>query len=71
MVCRGVIIQVKENKMNSDKITTVVGAIGAAAVGATPVLNAVQGSMHQQDYLSLLGAIAMAVLGYFTNKTKK
>ena len=54
--------------MSTDKITTIVGAIGAAATAAQPVLNATQGAMHQSDYFNLIGAVCMAVWAVFTNK---
>ena len=55
--------------MNGDKITTIIGAVGAAAVAAQPITNAVgQGSLHQQDYIQLFIAVLTAVFGFFTNK---
>ena len=54
--------------MNGDKITTVLGASMAALTAAQPVVNAVQGSLHQQDYVQLIMAVVMAVFGFFTNK---
>ena len=56
--------------MSTDKITTIVGGIGAAAAAAQPVLNGVQGVMHQQDYFQLFAAVCMAVFSFFTNKAK-
>ena len=57
--------------MSTDRITTIVGAVGAAATAAQPVLNATQGAMHQSDYFSLIGAVAMAIWAYFTNRQPK
>lgn len=57
--------------MNADKVTTIVGAIGAASMAAQPVLNGVQGSLKTGDWLSLLTAIAIAVVSWFTGKTPK
>ena len=54
--------------MTTDKISTIVGAVAAASTAAQPVLNATQGSMHQSDYFSLVGAVAMAVWAFFTNR---
>ena len=54
--------------MTADKITNIVGGIGAAAAAATPILNGVQGSLHQQDYLQLIFAVSMAVISWFTGK---
>lgn len=58
--------------MTGDKITTIVGAVGAAVTAAQPVLNGVQqGALQQNDYLQLLMAVVFAVLGFFTNKEPK
>lgn len=57
--------------MTTDKIATIVGGVAAAATAATPVLNAVQGSLHSTDYFSLVSAVMMAVWGFFTNKQAK
>jgi len=56
--------------MNADRITTIVGSIGAAATAVQPVLTAIEptGVLHQQHYLQLLAAAAFAVLGFFTNR---
>jgi hypothetical protein len=54
--------------MDKDKVTTVIGAMMAAGTAATPVLNAVEGSLHRGDYLQLAVSVLMAVFGYFTNK---
>ena len=60
-----------ENNMNADKITTILGGCMAAGTAALPLLNAVQGTMHQSDYVSLVTAVLMAVFGWFTNKQPK
>lgn len=57
--------------MNTDKITTIIGAVTAAGVAAGPVLNTVQGSLHAQDYFALFSAVCMAVWGFFTNRQPK
>jgi len=57
--------------MNKDTLTTVLGGTMAALTAAQPVINAAQGSLHQQDYVSLLMAVVMAVFGFFTNKQPK
>jgi len=55
--------------MDKDKLTTVVGGIGAAVTAAGPVLNGVQtGSLHQGDWIQLAMAVVFGVLGFFTNK---
>lgn len=56
--------------MSADKITTIVGAIGAAATAAQPVLTAVQpgAALHSQDYFQLVTALVFAVMGFFTNR---
>jgi hypothetical protein len=54
--------------MKSDKITSIVGAVGAAATAAQPVLHGVEGSLHSGDYFQLVSAVLFAVLGFFTNK---
>lgn len=55
--------------MSADKITNVVGAIGAAAAAATPVLQAAGGNtLHQGDYFQLAYAVALAVISWFTGK---
>ena len=53
---------------DTDLITTVLGGVGAVAAAAGPVLNAVQGSLHQGDWTQLVFAAVMALFGYFTNK---
>lgn len=59
--------------MNSDKITTILGAIGAAAMGAQPVMNTIQPgtSLHQGDYVQLILAAVMAAWGFYTNRPQK
>ena len=54
--------------MTTDRITTIVGCVAAAATAAQPALNAVNGSMHQGDYFALVSAVLMSVWGFFTNK---
>ena len=54
--------------MKADKITTIVGAVGAGVVAAEPILNSVAGSLHSSDYFNVIGAALIAIFGYFTNK---
>lgn len=56
------------NLMDKDKVTTVLGAVGAAVTAAQPVMNGVAGSLHTQDYFQLVFAVIMAVFGFYTNK---
>ena len=54
---------------DKDLVTTVVGALGAVATAAEPVLNGITtGSLHQGDWFQLLGAVLIGLLGFFTNK---
>lgn len=55
---------------DTDVMTTVVGAIGAVATAAGPVLNGVQPgtSMHPQDWTQLVAAVFIGLLGWFSNK---
>lgn len=54
--------------MNRDKLTTVLGAVGAAVTAAQPVINGISGSLHTQDYFQMAFAVIMAVFGFYTNK---
>ncbi|HBG07667.1 MAG: hypothetical protein A2075_09085 [Geobacteraceae bacterium GWC2_58_44] len=56
--------------MNADRITTIIGSIGAAATAVQPVLTAIQPGavLHLQDYLQLLTAGVFAILGFFSNR---
>ena len=54
--------------MDKDKVTTVLGAIGAAVTAAQPVMNGVSGALHVQDYFQMAFAVIMAVFGFYTNK---
>lgn len=54
--------------MNGNTLTNIAGALGAAAMSAQPILNGVSGSLHQQDYFSLFGAVSLAIIGFFTHK---
>lgn len=57
--------------MNSDRMTTAIGALMAAGTAATPILTTVQGgSLKQGDWLQLAMAVMISVFGYFTNKQK-
>jgi len=55
-------------KSNKDLATTILGGILAAGTAAQPILNGIDGSLHQGDYLRLLMAVVMAIFGYETNK---
>lgn len=55
--------------MDKDRLTTIVGAVGAAAMAAGPVISgATNQSLHTGDYTQLVAAVFMAILGFFTNK---
>ena len=54
--------------MSKDTATTIIGGVMAVAQAATPVMNGIQGSMHQGDFVSLFLAATMALFGFFTNK---
>lgn len=54
--------------INKDTATTVLGIVIAGATAAQPILNAAQGSLHSQDYLSLLTSVIIAIFGWLTNK---
>lgn len=53
---------------NKDLATTVLGGIMSAGIGAEPVVNAVQGTMHTKDWFSLGLAVVVALYGWLTNK---
>ena len=53
-----------------DILTTVAGAVGAAAMAAQPVLQAAQGgSLHRDQWFQLASAIMLGVIGWFTGKS--
>lgn len=54
--------------MNTDKLTTIIGAIMAAAVAVKPITTAVSGPLQTSDYIHIILAVALALQGYFTNK---
>lgn len=56
--------------MNSDRVTTIVGAIGAAAIGAEPVAKAISGEFGTKELVMLIVGALFGVQGYFTNKQK-
>jgi len=58
-------------KLNNDIITTVGGAALAGMTAASPIINAIDGSFHQSDWLKLGMAIFFAIQGFFTNKKEK
>jgi hypothetical protein len=60
-----------ETKMNINTITNAVGVIGAVALSTQPVLNAVQGSLHQGDWIALIMAVVTAISNYFIGKEAK
>lgn len=59
--------------MNTDKLTTILGA----AVGTMQAASVAAGqmapgtSLHTQDYISLAMAVLFSIVGFFTNKTAK
>jgi hypothetical protein len=55
--------------MNTDKITTISGAIIAGLLALQPALNAYDGT--QINWVSVGVAVVVAVWGFFTNKAKK
>ena len=55
-------------KSTKDLATTILGGVLAAGTAAQPIMNGVEGSMHQADYMQLTMAVVMAIFGYFTNK---
>ena len=57
----------KENKMNTDKITTYAG-LTTAITGAILATGVVVSSSPLFVPLTILGAVGVGVLGYFTNK---
>ena len=58
-------------KINSDVVTTVLGATVAAIVAAQPAVNAVGGSFGQDDLIKVILAVVTALWGFFTNRTVK
>lgn len=55
-------------KISKDVATTVLGGLIAAGTAAQPVINVVEGSFNQQDWVKLATAVFFAVFGFFTNK---
>ena len=53
---------------DKDKLTTILGAVGAVVTAAEPVVNATSGTMHQGDWLQLAMACIFGLLGWATNK---
>lgn len=53
---------------DKDLLTTVIGAVGAVATAAQPIVNASQGTFHQGDWIQLAMAAIFGLLGFFTNK---
>ena len=54
--------------ISKDAATTILGGIIAAGTAAQPVINAVDGSFNQTDWIKLATSIFIAVFGFFTNK---
>lgn len=55
--------------MNKDKVTTILGAVGAVAMAMNPVLGGVAtGVLHSGDWFQIASAGIFALFGYFTNK---
>jgi len=55
--------------INHDKMTTVLGAVGAAVNAAEPVMSGINtGVLHQGDWFRLSMSVLMALYGYSTNK---
>ena len=57
--------------ISKDIATTVLGGVMAVATASQPVINGVNGSFHQADFVSLVLAVTMSLFGYFTNKGSK
>ncbi len=54
---------------DKDKLTTIIGGVGAAVTAAQPVLNGVTtGALHSQDWIQLAMSMVFGLLGFFTNK---
>jgi len=53
---------------DKDKLTTILGAVGAVVTAAEPVVSASSGTMHQGDWLQLAMAVVFGLLGWATNK---
>ena len=58
--------------MNKNIAATIVGGILTCATAAEPVVNGIQGSMHQPDFVKLAVAVGMALFSWFTEfRTKQ
>jgi hypothetical protein len=57
--------------VNYDRIATVVGTVAGGLIGAPAAVNVAHGSMTTADYFQLGSAVAVAILGFFTNRQKK
>lgn len=55
--------------MNTDKITTWLGAIGAALLAGQEAISGFSGG--KVDWVKVAVAVVLAAIGYFTNKPKK
>ena len=55
---------------NTDRLTTVLGGVIGASQAAQVAVNqmAPGSSLHQQDYISLVMAVAFSLHGFCTNK---
>jgi len=57
--------------VNHDKVTTVLGAVGAVITATDPVMAGVStGVLHSGDWMKLAMAGMIALYGYSTNKQK-
>lgn len=55
--------------INKDKLTTVLGAIGAGVATVQPIVNSMSNqSLHTQDYVQLTMALLLGIFGWATNK---
>ena len=56
--------------INHDKVTTVLGAVGAVITATDPIMSGVAagGVLHSGDWMQLIMAALMALYGYSTNK---
>ena len=55
--------------MNFDKLTTIIGVMTGMFHASTVDLNQLQTGSHTQQ-IQVLTAIGIALMGYFTNKSK-
>ena len=57
--------------ISKDLGTTILGCIIAMSLAAMPVVDMAQGDWSAYNIFALVGAVATAFFGYFTNKADK